>query len=418
MASMISSRILMLVENNSYPGDTRVRREAQALVDAGFSVTVIAPRELGQPRRDVVDGVGVCRYPAPKERDSFWGFVWEFFYSTLAAFFVCFSVWRKEGFDVIHAHNPPDTLFAIGLFYKLFGKKFIFDHHDLAPELYMARSEGKGSKLVYKVLLWLEKWSFRTSDLVIATNESYKKIATVRGGVEDGKVRIVRNGPPLNFLQHAQPYPELTGLSKTIFGYAGSIGVQDGLDYLVKALDYLKTELKRDDFLTIIMGDGDDLPRIKSMTSEYGLDDHVQFTGWLKKEKLTRYMASIDIGVDPDPSNDFNDKCTMIKMTEYMAFSKPIVAFDLPEHRNTSADAAIYVPDNDPARFANALMLLMDDPGQRAEMGEIGRKRVETAIAWEYSIPRLLNAYEEVLGFRSNRPVQRVDEAFAGDSKV
>ncbi len=199
MAALKNS-ILMLVENNSYPGDTRVRREALALVDAGFHVTVIAPRALGQPKRDVVDDVHVYRYPEPTERDSFWGFVWEFLYSTIAAFIVSFSVWRKEGFDVIHAHNPPDTLFAIGLFYKLFGKKFVFDHHDLAPELYMARTGGNGNKLVYNVLRLLEKWSFRTADLVIATNESYKKIALTRGGVAESKVKIVRNGPPLSFM--------------------------------------------------------------------------------------------------------------------------------------------------------------------------------------------------------------------------
>ncbi|MFK7848459.1 MAG: glycosyltransferase family 4 protein [Rhodothermales bacterium] len=409
----------MLVENNSYPGDTRVRREALALVDAGFNVTVIAPRSLGQSRRDVVDGVSVYRYPEPSERDSFWGFVWEFLYSTIAAFIVSFSVLRKEGFDVIHAHNPPDTLFAIGLFYKLFGKKFVFDHHDLAPELYMARTDGKGSTLVYKVLLLLEKWTFRTSDLVISTNNSYKKIATERGGVNEEKVRIVRNGPPLSFLEYAQPYPELVNLPKTIFGYAGSIGIQDGLDYLIKALHYLKTELKRDDFLTIIMGDGDDVPRIKSMTREYGLEDHVQFTGWLKKDKLTRYMTSIDIGVDPDPSNDFNDRCTMIKMTEYMAFSKPIVAFDLPEHRHTSGEAAIYVPENNVGNFARALLLLMDDPKQCEQMGKLGRKRVEEKIAWEYSVPKLVSAYEEVLGFKAlHRASAPTSQQFVRDSNL
>ena len=398
----------MLVENNSYPGDTRVRREALALVDAGFNVTVIAPREVGQARRDVVDGVSVYRYPEPTERDSFWGFVWEFFYSTLAAFIVSFSVWRKEGFDVIHAHNPPDTLFAIGLFYKLFGKKFVFDHHDLGPELYMARSGGNGNKLVYNVLRLLEKWTFQTSNLVIATNESYKKIAMERGGVEESRIEIVRNGPPLSFLSYAQPYPELVNSPKTVFGYAGSIGVQDGLDYLIEALKYLKYELNRDDFLTIIMGDGDDLPRIKAMTSEYGLEDHVQFTGWLKKDRLLRYMASIDIGVDPDPSNDFNDKCTMIKMTEYMAFSKPIVAFDLPEHRFTSKEAAIYVADNNTDDFAKVLQLLMDDPAQRERMGKIGRDRVEKVIAWEYSVPKLVSAYEKLLNFKasSSEPVE------------
>lgn len=418
MASLKNSRILMIVENNSYPGDTRVRREALALVDAGFSVTVISPRELGQARRDVVDGVSVYRYPEPTERDSFWGFVWEFLYSTIAAFFVTFTVWRREGFDVIHVHNPPDTLFVIGLFYRLFGKKFVFDHHDLAPELYMARTGGKGSKLVYNVLRWLEKRTFKASDLVIATNESYKKIAMERGGVPAERIRIVRNGPPLSFLGYTQPYAELVNMPRTVFGYAGSIGVQDGLDYLIKALHHLKAELRRDDFQAVIMGDGDDLPRIKSMTSEYGLEDHVQFTGWLKKEKLMRYMASIDIGVDPDPSNNFNDQCTMIKMTEYMAFSKPIVAFDLPEHRHTSGEAAIYVPDNNTQEFARALALLMDDDKQREQMGKTGRERVEQKIAWEYSIPHLIEGYETLLGFEAKRKISRKDGQLVEDSGV
>lgn len=398
----------MLVENNSYPGDTRVRREALAMVQAGFEVSVISPREKGQAKQEMVDGVSVYRYAEPAERDSFWGFVWEFMYSTIAAFFVSLSVWRREGFDVIHAHNPPDTLFAIGVFYKLFGKKFVFDHHDLSPELYLAKTEGNGKKVVYNALMLLEKWTFNTADLVIATNESYKKIATDRGGVSEKKVRIVRNGPPLSFLQYAKPYHELRKLDKIVFGYAGSIGVQDGLDYLVKSLHHLKTVLHRNDFMAIIVGDGDDLPRIKRMTSELGLEDVIQFTGWVGKEKLIRYMSSIDVGVDPDPSNDFNDKCTMIKMTEYMAFAKPIVAFDLPEHRYTSGDAAIYVPDNDVAKFAEALQVLMDNPTRREQMGQIGRQRVETQIAWEYSIPHLIAAYEDVLGFKAQNPLPKI----------
>lgn len=393
-----------------------MRREALAMVAAGFHVSVIAPRDVGQSKQDVVDGVCVYRYAPPTERDSFWGFVWEFFYSTLAAFIVSFTVWRKEGFDAIHAHNPPDTLFAIGLFYKLFGKKFVFDHHDLSPELYLARSNGEGSQLVYKVLRLLEKWTFQTADLVIATNESYKKIAMERGGVREDCIGIVRNGPPLSFLQYVQPYPELANSSKSVFGYAGAISVQDGLDYLIKALHHLKTELKRDDFVAIIMGDGDDVPRIKALTRELGLEDHVQFTGWLKKDKLLRYMTSIDIGVDPDPSNNFNDKCTMIKMTEYMAFSKPIVAFDLLEHHATAKDAAIYVPDNDTAEFARALQMLMDDSKQREAMGKIGRERVEKEIAWEYSIPKLLDAYSRVLGMEAKRPFKLEQEPLLSDS--
>lgn len=393
----------MLLENNAYPGDTRVRREALALVEAGFEVTVIAPREGDQPSKDVVNGVHVYRYPAPFEHNSFLGFVWEFFYSTVAAFLVSFRVAFARGFDVIHAHNPPDTLFVIGLFYKIFGKRFVFDHHDLGPELYMARSDGQGNRVVYNALRLLEKWTFKTSNLVISTNESYKKIARTRGGVPENKIAIVRNGPPLKSLGSAEPIQELRASGKTIFGYAGAISVQDGLDYLIKALDHLRTDLRREDFLCIIMGDGDDLNRIRGLTRDAGLEEHVLFTGWLEREDLWRHLATLDIGVDPDPSNDFNDKCTMIKMTEYMAFSTCIVAFDLPEHRYTAGESAIYVPDNDPVKFASALHALMDDPAERKRLGRIGRERVEKEIAWEYSTPKLVEAYQRLL----NLPIQQ-----------
>ena len=389
-------RILMLLENNAYPGDTRVRREALALVDAGFSVSVIAPKDPGQARREEVRGVRVYRYAAPREGDGLLGFAWEFFYSTLAAFWVSFSVLLREGFDVIQAHSPPDTLFLVGLFYKLFGKSFVFDHHDLSPELYMARSGGRGNRLVHNTLLWLERSTFRTANHVIATNESYKKIAMTRGRVPEDKVTIVRNGPPLNALGFAEPDTDLVSLNKVILGYAGSISIQDGLDYLIKALYHLKEDLKRSDFLCVIMGDGDDLDRIKRMTREMELTDFIRFAGWLEKDDLWRTMASIDIGVDPDPSNPFNDKCTMIKMTEYMAFAKPIVAFDLPEHRYTTKEAAIYVPDNDTQKFAEAILQLMDDPGRRKKMGAFGRARVENEIAWEYSVPHLINVYNKL----------------------
>ena len=393
-----NGRVLMLLENNGYPGDTRVRREALALVQEGFEVSVIAPKEGPQPAVETVDGVQVYRYPAPLEHDSVLGFAWEFIYSTAAAFFMSLRVWITKGFDVIHAHSPPDTLFVVGAFYKLFGKKFVFDHHDLSPELYQARSDGKGNPVLYRILLFLEKMTFWTSNLVIATNESYRTIAMERGNVKKENTTIVRNGPPLSIMGDDEPYSDLVNTGKFLFGYVGAISIQDGLEYLVHAVRHLKETYNRTDILCIIMGDGDDLERIKGLVREQHLEELFLFTGWVEKEELGRYLASIDIGVDPDPSNDFNDKCTMIKMTEYMVYGKPIVAFDLPEHRFTAQDAAVYVPENDPRLFAKALLDLMDDPIRREVMGRFARKRVESEIAWEYSVPPLVESYHRLFG--------------------
>jgi len=397
-----NGRILMLLENNGYPGDTRVRREALALVEAGFQVAVIAPREGVEPSHEIVDGVSVYRYPPPKENDSVLGFAWEFFYSTCAAFLVSFKVAMREGFDAIQAHSPPDTLFAVGLFYKLFGKKFVFDHHDLSPELYQARSEGNGNPILYKTLLFLERMTFWTSDLAIATNESYRKIAMERGKVPFEKTVVVRNGPPLKLMGNHKPYAHLTGSGKTLLGYVGAISIQDGLEYLVEAMGHMKQTHRRTDVLCIVMGDGDDLSRIKGLVKEKGLDELFLFTGWLEREELGRYMASIDIGVDPDPSNPFNDKCTMIKMTEYMVYGKPIVAFDLPEHRYTAGDSAIYVADNDPLKFSEAVLDLMDNPAKRSELGQKGLRKAKTEIAWEYSVPHLVKSYHQLFGRQVN----------------
>ena len=391
--------ILMLLENNGYPSDPRVRMEALALVDAGFKVTVIAPNEGSQKSYELMDGVSVYRYRAPYEHDSVLGFAWEFIYSTAAAFFMALKVWRREGFQAIHAHSPPDTLFVVGAFFKLFGKKFVFDHHDLSPELYQARLGGEGgSSMLHGLLLLLERMTFYTADFVIATNESYRKIAMTRGKVPHKLTEVVRNGPSLESMGNDEPYEHLVALDKTILGYVGKISLQDGLEYLVDAVYHIKHTFNRTDVLCIIIGDGDDLDRIKGLVAEKKLEDLFLFTGWLEREELGKYLASIDIGVDPDPANPFNDKCTMIKMTEYMVYSKPIVAFDLTEHRFTAGDAAIYIGENDAEQFGQAIVGLMDDKERQFEMGRMARKRVETSIAWEFSVPRLVNVYRKLFG--------------------
>jgi glycosyltransferase involved in cell wall biosynthesis len=396
MRNVDTPRILMLLENNPYPDDTRVRREALALVDAGYRVTVIAPRDPGQPPEEIVAGVSVYRYPPPRSNSSVLGYAWEFIYSTWAALWVSFRVWRREGFDAVHAHNPPDTFFVVGLIFRLLGKPFVFDHHDVSPELYLARAGGKGSRLIYHVLRWFERCTYWSANHVIATNESFKRLAMERGKRAEAAITIVRNGPMLKDIGAYEPYPDLVKLDKSILGYAGVIGIQDGLDYLVRALAHLLHERKRDDFYCIVMGEGDDLLRVRELAERLGVDSHIRFTGWVQKAELGRYLTSMDIGLDPDPSNPCNDHCTMIKMSEYMAFGKPIVAFDLPEHRFTARDAALYVPGNDEAGFAAAIERLMDDPAARSAMGAAGLERVKTELAWEFSVPRLVSVYDRL----------------------
>jgi len=388
----------MLLENSTYPQDARVRREARALVDAGYQVSVICPMDSGQPWCETLNGVCVYRFRAPPAANGFLGYLWEYGYSMVATFVLTLLVALREGFDVIHTHNPPDTLVLIAAFYKLLGKRFVYDHHDLAPEMYYALFRSRGNQLIYHTLVWFEKLSCRLADHVIATNQSYKTVEMQRGHVPEERITIVRNGPELNGLQSLEPDSELRQKGKTIIGYVGVMGFQDGVDYLLRALHHLLFDLGRTDFFCVIIGGrGGARASLKALTTQLGLDEYVGFTGWVSDVDLIRYLSAADICVDPDPSNPFNDRSTMIKMTEYMALGKPIVAFDLPEHRFTAQAAALYVRPNDELEFARALAQLMDDPARRQAMGSFGRRRVETELAWRYSVPHLLEAYRTVL---------------------
>jgi glycosyltransferase involved in cell wall biosynthesis len=397
------NRVLMLLENNPYPQDGRVRREARALVTAGYGVAVVCPSKPGQPWREMIDGVRVYRFPAPPAGQGFLGYLWEYGYSMAAAFILSLLVFLREGFDVIHAHNPPDTFVFIAVCYKLLGKRFVYDHHDLAPEMYYARFGGKGNRLVYRALVALEQLSCRVADHVIATNQSYKSVEMQRGRVPEDRITIVRNGPELQRLRPVAPDPRLRQGGKTIIGYAGVIGFQDGVDYLLRALHHLAHDLGRTDFYCVIIGTGAAQAGLQVLADRLALGEHVWFTGWVPDSdgSYVRYLSTADICVAPEPSGPFNDRSTMIKLTEYMALAKPIVAFDLPEHRFTAQGAALYVRPNDELEFAGALAALMDDPARRQAMGALGRRRVETELAWCHSVPNLLAAYGAVLSDRA-----------------
>jgi len=399
----------MFVEN-AYPNDTRVKNEADALTTAGYSVTVIGLRKPGQSRSEVVKGVQVYRLPRlelfekiPVENPtllqriglklrSLVGYVSEYVYFSSACFVMSVYVAFKHGFDVIHAHNPPDTLWAAALPWRLIGKKFIFDHHDLCPELYRSRFNAQHD-FTATVLQWVEWFNLKLANKLIATNESYKQIQMERGGRKAEDIFVVRNGPNEKRMTVSTPSSRLRAMNQTILVYIGSLNPQDGVDYLLRALKHLVYDLKREDFYCVIMGSGDSLEDLRVMSRNLKIEKFVELTGWISDEDLQANLAAADICMDPDPSSPLNDVSTWIKVMEYMACAKPIVTFDLKETRYSARDAALYVPCNDEMAFAAATAQLMDDGALREKMGHYGRERVEKELQWSVVSQNLIAAY-------------------------
>jgi glycosyltransferase involved in cell wall biosynthesis len=384
----------MIIENAMYLLDSRVRPEATALTAAGYEVSVICPGLINQRLYDHVDGVHIYRYPVVFIAGGTAGYFFEYGYALVATFVLSWYVLMRRGFDAIHAHNPPDIFVLIGAFYKkLFGKRFIFDQHDIAPEMFEALFKDKHTR-IYQLLVWFERLSCRLADQVIVTNQSYKRMVMRRSGIPEERITVVRNGPRLERLRLVEPDPELSRMGKKIFVYVGVMGHHDGIDQLLRALHHLAYTLKRTDFYCVLIGTGVAWHGLKKLAHELCLDEYVRFTGPVPDEEFLRIMCTADIGVDPDPATAFADMSTMIKMMEYMALGKPIVAFDLTEHRFTAQSAAEYARPNDEHDFAQKLILLMDDPERRQTMGQFGRKRVETELAWPHQVKHLLCAYQ------------------------
>lgn len=390
------SHVLMLLENDHYPQDSRVRNEASTLVSAGYQVSVICPKSSGQRWRESVNDVRVYRYPAPPAGSGFLTYLWEYGYCLVMSFVLSIVVALRRKIDIIHTHNPPDIFVLIAMFYKVLGARVVFDHHDLAPEMYYARFGNKGHRLVYRALVFFERLSCRVADHVIATNQSYKAVQMERHGVPEERITIVRNGPDLDRLQRVDPDPDLSQNAVTIIGYVGTMGFQDGIDYFLRAVRHLVYDLRRTDVFCVLVGKGDAWQSLRAYATELEIDKYVWFTGRISDVDLLRYLSAADICVDPDPSNPFNDRSTMIKMMEYMALGKPIVAFDLPEHRVTAQDAAVYARPNDELDFATKIAWLMDHPEERRERGSKGRKRVETTLAWPHQVNDLLEVYRSL----------------------
>jgi glycosyltransferase involved in cell wall biosynthesis len=385
--------IVMALGNNPYPRDTRVRYEALALVAAGHRVTVISPRAADQAAREELEGVHVVRFPPPPPARGIVAYGIEFAHVTIAMALCVLGVWRRHGFDVLHAHNPPDTLFLAALLPKLAGKKFVFDHHDLAPELYGAKYDTP-QPVIVRTLRGLERLSSRFADRVVTVNDSYRRILIERNGVSPERITVVRNGPPLAQLEPAEGDPELRAKAGTLIGYLGLIARQDGVDHLIRALHHLEHDLGIDDWHAVVIGREEEPGTLERLADALGIAGKITWTGFQPETVWRRLLASVDICSVPDPSNGLNDHSTVIKTMEYMALAKPVVAYDLPEHRVSAGGAALYAAVNDPLDMARALARLAGDAELRACLGAEGRRRVREELAWEYAAERLVALYE------------------------
>ena len=391
----MARKILIIVENLPVPFDTRVWKEARSLHEAGFDVTVISPTGKGYMKKhEVLDGVRIYRHPMGVEGNSALTYVLEYGLALFFEFFLTWWVLLRHGVQVIQGCNPPDNIVLVTWPLKLFGVKYIFDHHDANPELYYSKYEKEG--FFYKLLVQLEKWTFKGADVVMSTNESYRQLAIQRGGLAPEDVFVVRNGPDLDTFKPVQPRPELKHGKDYLVGYVGTMSVQEGLDILLAVADHIKKSGRNDVHYTMV-GGGPGLEELRRMNREMGTDDVVNFTGRVSDEDLIDILSTADVCVNPDKPCEMNDISTMIKIMEYMALGKPIVQFDLKEGRFSAGEAALYAdntPDNQVPDFAAKILQLLDDDQLRARMGEIGKKRVAEELAWQYSEKHLVAAYE------------------------
>jgi len=390
---MADKKVLMIVENLPVPRDRRVWQEAKALAAAGWEVSVICPATDAYPKgHQELDGIHIWRHKLPPEGEGLWGYAREYSAALFWEFVLAWKVLFTRGFDVIHACNPPETMFLVGGFFKLFlGKRFVFDHHDLSPELYVAKFGKEG--FAHRMLLALERLTFKTADVSIATNESFRDVAITRGGMDPERVFVVRSGPDTRRLRITEPDPALRAGAEHLVAYVGVMNSQDGVEYVLDAMRVLVVEQRRS-VRCVLMGDGPMLAQLKARAEALGIMHALVFTGWANDDTLIPWLNAADVCVSPDPANAFNHSCTMNKILEYMAMAKPVVLFDLVEGRRSAADAALYARDNDARDMAAKIATLLDDAELRARLGAMGRARMERELAWEHQVPRLLSAYD------------------------
>jgi glycosyltransferase involved in cell wall biosynthesis len=397
----LAGKALILVENLSVPFDRRVWQECTTLRDAGWQVHVICPmgsKRDTEPEAEI-DGVRIHRYPLRAATGGPAGYLKEYG----SALWHTWRLARRLGpVDVVHACNPPDLLFLVARRLKRRGARFVFDQHDLVPELYLSRFD-RGKDLLYRAVCRLERLTYRAADVVIATNESYREVALRRGGKRPQDVFVVRSAPAVDRFRPVPAEPALRRGRPHLLCYLGVMGPQDGVDYALRALARLRDELGRTDWHAVFVGAGDTFDAMVALCQQLGLADRVEFTGRISDADLVRYLSTADVCLAPDPLNPLNDVSTMNKIMEYMAMGRPVVSFDLREARVSAGDAAVYAPANDESAFAKLVANLLDDPSERERMGDLGRQRIAGPLSWEQSAKALLAAYAAATGAGAGR---------------
>lgn len=384
-------KILIVVENLPLPFDRRVWHESLTLTAAGAEVAVICPTGKGyEAPYEEIEGVHIYRHALPLDASGALGYLLEYGAALFHETRLALKIARKHGFDTIQGCNPPDLIFLVAWPYKLFGKRYIFDHHDINPELYEAKFNKRG--FFWRLMVLFEWLNFKSANVVISTNQSYKDIALTRGGKKDEDVFVVRSGPNLNRLKMLPPNAKWKNGRKHMVGYVGVMGDQEGIDLLLEAARIIVHD-RGEDVQFVLVGGGPALTSLQDQAKALGLDDHVTFTGRAPDDDLFEVLSTADVCVNPDRVNPMNDKSTMNKILEYMAFSKPIVQFDVTEGRYSAGDASLYAAANDTADMAGKILELLADPARCAEMGEIGRARVETELNWDHQVDTLIAAY-------------------------
>lgn len=386
-------KILIIVENLPVPFDTRVWQEATTLAANGYTVSVICPVGKGyMAKEETLDGVHIFRHPLPPEGNGALGYFREYGSALREELRLAKKVYREIGFDVIHGCNPPDDIYMVASFFKKYGVKYVFDHHDICPELFEAKF-GSTSGLLYKSQVWLERQTYKHCTFAFVTNESYRRIAIERDHMPPERVIVLRSGPKLERLRQLPPDPSIRRGYPYMAGYLGVIGQQEGVEYILQAAQYIKE--RENNVFWGIVGGGPHLEAMKKQAHAMGLDDCVEFTGRVPDEQMLRYLNTADVCVNSDTYNAMNDKSTMNKVLEYMALGKPIVQFDLTEGRYSAQEASLYAKRNDAVDMAEKIRQLLADPELRERMGSFGRERIVNELSWDNTSKALLEGYEK-----------------------
>lgn len=390
---MSTTRVLILVENLSVPFDRRVWMEATTLKKAGYHVSVISPQGNGFDRKyETIEDIHIYRHPLPPEESSVIGYLREYGWAVTWQFRLAQRVWKEQRFEIIHLCNPPDLLFIIAIWFKLFkGVQVIFDHHDLAPEMYIAKYNRKD--IFYQGLRLVEWLTYAVADYAIATNESHYNVAVKRGHKKPNRVFVVRSAPDLSRFHPVPPNHQYRSGRTYLVGYMGVMGEPEGIDYLLRAIRYITQDKGRKDIQFLLIGDGPSFKQLQALAAELEIEPFVEFTGFIRGHDLLERLSTCDICVEPSPTSAYNENCTMNKILEYMALGKPIVQFDLREGRRSAGEASLYATPNDEIEFANKILALLADPGLRLAMGAEGKRKMTEELEWKHQAPKLLEAY-------------------------